>query len=315
MAALNGPDGGRAFGGERSVGEAVPNPGKPPAVVSGKAVEPWACPNCQAPVRSAYCPDCGEQPLRARHLTLHDLGHQLFVAFSKVDGKFLRTLRALILRPGELTLAFVQGRRAPYLGPLQIFLLANGLFFALHPISHASVFSSTLDSHLHHQDWSGLAQSMTAARLHARGLSLAAYAPVFDHAVVLNAKALVILMALVFALVLPVAFVRNRRPFAAHVVFALHAYGFLLLLLCLSLIVVAIDLRMGGPGLGSHALDVGLALLNLAVGGVYVYRAIGPVYGARGIARFVQAAALSAAIAAIVLGYRFSIFVITLYST
>jgi len=280
-----------------------------------KAVEPWTCPNCGAWVRTPYCAGCGEQPLRARHLTLHDLGRQLLVAVSSVDSKLLRTLRALVLRPGELTQAYVQGRRRTYLGPLQIFLLANGLFFALDPISRAKVFSSTLDSHLHHQDWSDLAQSLVAHRLAAKGLTLAAYAPVFDHAVALNAKSLIILMALPFALVLPLVFWRERRPLAAHAIFSLHVYAFLLLLFCVSLLLVAANLWAGGPGLRSHAVDIGLSLVNLAVGGAYVHRAIGTVYGVRGIARLAQAAVLAVAIAAILLGYRFAIFLITLYTT
>ena len=282
---------------------------------SGTDVTAWSCPNCRGLVETPFCPGCGEQRLRARHLTLRDLAHQAMVALSSVDGKLLRSLRAVVLRPGELTLAFIEGRRTPFLGPLQIFLLANGLFFALHPFARASVFSSPLKSHLHQQDWSGLAQRLVAARLEAKNLTLAAYTPVFDHAVVLNAKALVILMALAFAPLLALTAWNSRRPLAAHVVFALHLYAFLLILFCGALLIIAVDLRLGGAGLASHAMDVVLSVIELVVCAGYLYVALGVVYGAGRLLRVFQALVLTATVGAIVLGYRFAVFLITLYTT
>ena len=41
-----------------------------------------------------------------------------------LDGRVLRTLRALA-SPGSLTLEFLRGRRAPYIGPLKLFFMAG----------------------------------------------------------------------------------------------------------------------------------------------------------------------------------------------
>ena len=56
-------------------------------------------------------------------------------------------------------------------------------------------------------------------------------------------------------------------------------------------------------------------LADLGVCALYFFLAIGRAYGARGFARFGQAVALTVAFAAIALGYRFAIFVFTLYTT
>ena len=48
--------------------------------------------------------------------------------------------------------------------------------------------------------------------------------------------------------------------------------------------------------------------------GVYLYFAIGRVYGGTRTTRLVNAAGLTVAVAAIVLGYRFALLVITLYT-
>jgi hypothetical protein len=58
-----------------------------------------------------------------------------------------------------------------------------------------------------------------------------------------------------------------------------------------------------------------LSVANLAACGAYIYLAIGPVYGATGMLRAAKAFFLAVAVGAIVLGYRFVVFLITLYGT
>ena len=58
-----------------------------------------------------------------------------------------------------------------------------------------------------------------------------------------------------------------------------------------------------------------LSLFNLATCAAYIYLAIGPVYGAQGATRLAKAALLPLAVGAIVLGYRFVLFLITLFGT
>ena len=146
-------------------------------------------------------------------------------------------------------------------------------------------------------------------------MTLESYAPVFNQAVVTNAKSLIILMVLPFTLLLPIVFFRARRPFVAHIVFSLHLYSFLLLLFCVCVSIAAMDVLFGGAGLNSAAMDNVLSIFNLAACAVYLYIATGRVYGGKGIIRAAKIAILAPAVATIFLGYRFLIFLITLYST
>ncbi len=141
------------------------------------------------------------------------------------------------------------------------------------------------------------------------------YTPIFNQAVVLNAKSLIILMAVPFALLLPIVFYRQQRPFVAHVVFSLHLYTFLLLLFCVSLTVAAVDVLFGGAGLNSARMDNILSIFNLAACTAYLYIATGRVYGGSRMIRALKVLVLAPAVASILLGYRFAIFLITLYST
>jgi predicted RNA-binding Zn-ribbon protein involved in translation (DUF1610 family) len=275
----------------------------------------WTCPRCGVAVTTPFCPRCGEEPIAPRDLTLRGLAEKLLHAFTSIDARAARSAWWLLRRPGELSLAWTRGVRKPYVAPFQLFLIANVLFFALQWLTGENVFSSTLDSHLHHQDWSELAQALLASRLQATHMSLEQYAPVFDRAVVLNAKSLIVLMTMPFALLLPLVFFREHRPFMAHVVFSLHLYTFLLLLFCVALLAAMASAWLGFGGLEAPVVDNVLSLANLAACALYLYLAIGPVYGAAGPTRAFQALVLSLAVGAIVLGYRFVLFLITLYAT
>jgi hypothetical protein len=291
-------------------------PGATPGSAMTAAVSPWTCPCCRTPVSSAFCPDCGERPITPPDFTLSGLLAQALKAVGSIDGRLLRTLRALIGRPGALTEAYAQGQRKPWVGPFQLLLIANVFFFAMQSITHTKIFSSSLDSHLYRQDWSVLAQQLVAQRLAASHTTLERYAPLFDQAVVLNAKSLVVLMVLPFVPLLPLVFRRSRRPFGVHVAFALHLYAFMLLLFCVSLAIEAGDRwLLSGAGLESARVDNLLTAFNLTLCAGYVFIATGRVYASRGVPRMLQALTLSVAVGAILLGYRFAIFLVTLYAT
>ncbi|WP_280154387.1 DUF3667 domain-containing protein [Piscinibacter sp. XHJ-5] len=275
----------------------------------------WTCPTCNQLVRTPFCARCGEEPIPPRDLTFRALLEKVVHALTNVDARAARTIRCLLVRPGELTLSWTRGVRKPHVAPFQLFLIANVMFFALQWLTGLNVFSSTLASHMHQQDWSELARSLVARRLEATHVPLDRYAPVFDRAVVLNAKSLILLMTLPFALLLPVVFLRARRPFMAHMVFSLHLYSFLLLLFCVGLLAAELSRWAGAGGLDSPRVDTVLSIALLIACSVYLYLAIGPVYQARGAMRVVQTMVLAIAVASIVLGYRFVLFLITLYGT
>jgi hypothetical protein len=264
-------------------------------------------------VRTPFCATCGEKTPGIRDLTLHGLFIQFLQAFSAVDRRLLRSFRSLLTRPGELTLSFVQGQRIPFVGPFQLFLIVNVLFFALQSLTGTNIVSTTLDSHLHNQDWSGYAADLVNRHLEAKQTTLELYSPVFDQSIVFNAKSFIILMVVPFSFLLLILFYRNRQPFIAHVVFALYLYAFLLLLFCFSILVAAVEILFGGDGLNSPRMDNILSVFNLAACAVYLFIATGTVYASSGKSRAVKAIALTFSVAGILLGYRFLLFLITLY--
>ena len=274
----------------------------------------WTCPTCRHAVATSYCPGCGERPLLSSELTLRGLFDQTVQALTSVDGRLIRSLRRLIGHPGGLTLAYLEGRRKAYVGPVQLFLVANALFFGIESVTGGAVFTTPLKSHLHSQPWSTAAQVLVSHRLTAMHTTLDVYTPVFDRAIAVNARALIILMALSFVIATSIVFYR-RRPVVAHALFSLHFYAFLLLLLCAATTVPPVHRWFGGAGFASEGLDHAISIALLATCGLYLYFATGEVYGANGARRVLEVVVLTMAVASLALGYRFALLLITLYST
>jgi hypothetical protein len=126
------------------------------------AEHPWTCPSCNRTVTTPHCPVCGERWPDPRELTVPGLASLIFHAFVEIDGRLIRSVRYAVTRPGALTMAFHRGQRKAYLKPIQLFFLANVIFFAMQSFTGAKIFSTPLASHLQSDIWGGLAERLQA---------------------------------------------------------------------------------------------------------------------------------------------------------
>lgn len=100
----------------------------PPQLSSGSDRARTACLNCGTPLSGTFCSNCGQRDVPP-HPSLRELGGEAFEEFSGWDGKFIQTLKLLILKPGELTRQFLDGRRARFISPVRLYLSASVIFF------------------------------------------------------------------------------------------------------------------------------------------------------------------------------------------
>lgn len=103
------------------------------------------CATCGAVVTGAYCASCGEKSLVREELTLREQARQVWNGLVRYDAKSLRTLVLLGLRPGFLAFEYCRGARIRYLKPVQLFLLANVLYFLAAPHLEVPSLRSALE--------------------------------------------------------------------------------------------------------------------------------------------------------------------------
>ncbi len=277
----------------------------------------WSCPACGAAATRSYCATCGERRLGRRDLSVLALLSQVVESVTNADGRIFRTFAALVLRPGELTVAYAEGRRKAYIAPFQLFLIANVAFFFLQSALGFQVLSNTFESHITEQSYSAHAAAIADERLAAKGIDRAAYAPVFDAAIDVNAKAFVVLFVPAYALLVWLMSFRSRRPGAIHWVFALHFVAFFLIALgvLMPVGIWLLSMLLHLIGGSERQIDAISAWLLVALVTVYAFTALGRVYGGPSYRRGLKAFLLSFALLLVMRVYRFVVFLITLYST
>lgn len=94
------------------------------------AVESPNCLNCGTRLRGQYCGVCGQRA-RNRLISLWELLREAFGDLLELDSRVWRTLVPLLIRPGQLTHDYLQGRRARYMPPFRTYLVLSVLFFVV----------------------------------------------------------------------------------------------------------------------------------------------------------------------------------------
>lgn len=88
------------------------------------------CRNCGAPAPDHYCPRCGQET--NEHLpTAREFAHEFILHYFAAEGRLWRTLGALLLHPGRLTLEYIRGRKRSYVLPLRLYLTTSVVFFVV----------------------------------------------------------------------------------------------------------------------------------------------------------------------------------------
>lgn len=186
-----------------------------------------SCANCGAPLAGPYCQQCGQPESASHPATLGHLFHELTHELLHVDGKIWRTTVALFTSPGALTRAYWDGRRASWIGPFRILLIAA----AVHAVAVPGIGP---------MNWQTLIQRMPNGSLNVSiggdvdrrrgqdgGVEVAeaeadAYAARLKRAYI----SVRYLAVPVFALVALLVYRRHQPYYAGHTVLAVHFYSF-----------------------------------------------------------------------------------------
>jgi hypothetical protein len=251
------------------------------------------CPDCGTAGTGTYCSACGEvmgPALPPVHHYLKEFVHDLLA----LDSKLVRTVPALLFRPGFLTTEYLAGRRKRFFIPSRLYLLTAFLVFlvlASYLHKQFALLSSPpviAGGHVTNFQYSfngvkGEEGKRVAERLIALSITVSPY---------------VILLGStpIFALILKLLYRKKKKLYVEHLVFAFHFFAFALVVLVAGIVV---DTQYG-------------FLMGIVLFFVYLFLALKRVYADHGAGLFFRfaasgvsyfAIALIAIIVSVVAGY------------
>jgi hypothetical protein len=157
---------------------------------------------------------------------------QILDEVARLDSRLLRTLRALVFRPGHLTREYLDGRRVRYTQPVPLYLLTAAAFFLLasyRPIVWIDTVRMRVVGELPGMVVGSEVVRDRIAALPADALAYNLFAERFAGAVNGFLPAFLVGSVLLFSLALYGLHRRAEPRYLAHAVFALHWTSFYLL--------------------------------------------------------------------------------------
>lgn len=89
------------------------------------------CLNCGNKIDdSKFCPNCG-QINTGKRLSIKQVSKDVFGDYFSIDSKLFRSILSLFLKPGFLTMEYLQGRRNKYILPFRLYIFVTLLFFTI----------------------------------------------------------------------------------------------------------------------------------------------------------------------------------------
>ncbi len=97
------------------------------------------CTNCGHPLDMSdrFCAYCS-QVNSTKKLTLKDFFDEFFSSLISYDSKLLKTLKALLLKPGKITREYLKGRRISYTNPFRFLLSLSIIYFLMLSVNLSS---------------------------------------------------------------------------------------------------------------------------------------------------------------------------------
>jgi hypothetical protein len=233
-----------------------------------------SCTNCGHHEVDVFCARCGEKQPDHHDLTVGHFAHELFHELFHLDSKLFRTLRDLVLRPGELTAEYFAGRKKRYIAPLRLFLTLFAIQFIAYS-SYKPVAIYSLETLMRIDQTDKLEKALGRAAVK-RNIPYPQLVERIEHRWQKNMSLVSLLGIVGLAVALKLLYLRHRRYLGEHLVFAAH---FLCFTYLMSIVLWPLYVAVGVGQTGSN---YAITVVTSAVSVFYLYLALRRVYGQSG---------------------------------
>lgn len=212
------------------------------------------CRNCETELSGEFCHKCGQSSIIVRR-PARDLFNDVVTNLVQWDSRLIHTLKNLFIRPGFLSLEWINGRRMRYVPPFRLYIVASFILFLfvglaanLSPedagiaISDASEATEDLTTALEEARENGewLAEIMLVA-----AIDLVEDPAAYIQKIVRHLPKAAFLLLPIFALIHLAVEFRKDRYYIDFLVFSLHFHAFAFSLIALILLTGLISQRAG----------------------------------------------------------------------
>ncbi len=213
------------------------------------------CKVCSNAFQGRYCNVCGEKVIEPYERSFLTFLYDSLNAFTFFDGKFMRTLKLLLARPGQLSRNIADGVRVPYMKMISLFFLANFLYY-LFPVW--DTFNSSLYTQMNALgNHSIRAEAIVQNHIAAQKLTLQEFEPIYRATSTNLSKLLIVLLVLMLSGVLAIVNFSRSTYFFDHLLFSMEYYSFHLLI---NLVVLANGCLVAIKGARYFGFDWGFLL-------------------------------------------------------
>lgn len=272
-----------------------------------------SCKTCNTQLQGDYCHVCGEKLLRAEDKTAKKWLADLLSNIWMLDGKLFNTLKLLLLKPGRFASDYAEGIRKPYVKPLNLFLLANLLYFLT---AGFDTFKTDLNTQMVGMPYGRMVEGIVESRYGSpeeRSEAYQAYEIRYNAKTDEVSKLIIIVLAPLLGFLFYALF-RTKGLFlsdAFNLALQFWTFFILVLLLMLRLIFRLLTLLIGSGSLfvgGNH--ESLLTGLVLALSSIYVYFQFSQMEGKK-LILLAKTAIVILAFLPLVFTYRFILFWVT----
>jgi hypothetical protein len=177
-----------------------------------------SCRNCRVALTGPYCSQCGERDIDY-HQSIGTVFRDFLDSFLAFDSKVIQTLWLLLSRPGELTLRFLQGQQIRFLNPIRFYVSVSLVFFlVLHfaqPNAALVVAKGDMPT----------GQQQFEAKMIKKYGSEQEFGSHLVAEFIERLQWMILICVPVYAGLLKLHYLRNKRPYLAHLVFAFHLHS------------------------------------------------------------------------------------------
>jgi hypothetical protein len=187
-----------------------------------------SCRNCGAALTGPYCSRCGQRDIDY-HQSIGTVFRDFLDSFLAFDGKVIQTLWLLLSRPGELTIRFLQGQQIRFLNPIRLYVSVSLVFFLVLHFAQPNAAVVVVKGNGPAGQQANAAPTGEDQEFESKMIKKYGNEQEFGSHLVAEfierLQWMILICVPIYAGLLKLIYLRSKRPYLAHLVFAFHLHS------------------------------------------------------------------------------------------